>query len=697
MTSPGKTERVFQISSFIRVFLVLAVLLCHFASRDRMAHTMPLIARHIYSENYAIALSLNSGKGFNDLQLTDAPQAQSIKLFLQLERESLSRQEVDTYFKSAYQVGPLPQMVADRILDIRVAALIWKVFGVHWSALFRFYSALSTLVCLLVFFSARRLSGSYWAGLFAALCFTACVVEDWLASWSIRDASPLWFSAIAFFWLICLTDRSQSRSWNLLSISGLGAVSLLGYGWRSDAYFLLPFMLGLLVLWLVQKRRNVPYVALSAVLFLLGAWSTKQLIQYWGSKEIPSISAQGGFHVADYGDSTRSNLFGLENSFEIPRDDRETSELVDFYWHVRNPDKSVPAFLSPGYAVAARDLYVAYLKYNAFNWYREFPNFYLRTIGNAAVPGKYLSTLGDTAFPPWVLEIGERCSLPAAIAFIAAAFPLFLMSRNKIFLIGLYLFSIYYCSIFLLVLPEGKHTAVFVLPIAIVGGLTLHAITRAFRQRDLIKNTLGLSRQPFRMIGLGAVVLISLWSAGFVAFYYYCRAERAEYIENILQLAGRSPMMEASDKQAFSATLSTNMPVQGYLLKIRTGRDPGFLITRHMRVSSGSEDRSFAYATTHSLYPNREQYYYVTLAPAAFLGDSREYRCNVTLEGESELVSSTPVDLHTWKRPAFNTVFYQGESVAGSPKLRANLRSTELLSLDAEQRPESFPEMEVRR
>src|SRR3989442_515062 len=247
-----------------KALLVVGILGIHFLIRDYAARTVPLNARGNYPEDYSVAISLAFGEGFNGLSqlqslpptgllVPEAPQARPIVRFLRWGQDSLSRSELDEYFRTASSPTPPSPLSSTRILELRVAGVLWKIFGVRWSTIFHFYSIVSAFVCLLIFLIARKLSGSYWAGCLAAIIYVVSPQEIKFGIISIRDISPFWFGSIAFFWLVVLTDRTRSAFRNFVSIAGLGGVSLLGYGWRTDALLFPPFIFTALIVWLFQK------------------------------------------------------------------------------------------------------------------------------------------------------------------------------------------------------------------------------------------------------------------------------------------------------------------------------------------------------------------------------------------------------------------------------------------------------------
>jgi hypothetical protein len=95
-------------------------------------------------------------------------------------------------------------LATSRVLDLHVAAWLWRLFGISWPTLFAFYALVSTIANLCVFLIARRLGGSFWAGAIASLGFLASPLERYAATWSFRDTSPLWFAAVGYCLLLQL-------------------------------------------------------------------------------------------------------------------------------------------------------------------------------------------------------------------------------------------------------------------------------------------------------------------------------------------------------------------------------------------------------------------------------------------------------------------------------------------------------------
>jgi hypothetical protein len=149
-----------------------------------------------YPYVYRTSLALLIGRGFSVLRFSDAPESKPVVEFLNGQRDGLSRQELRRFrdgpdsrpvaFPLPESQAPLPHMPpggelatplsplhTTRVLDLYLTALLWKLFGVRWSVLLTACALVSTAVCLLVFFTARRLGRGYWPGLCAAVLYLA--------------------------------------------------------------------------------------------------------------------------------------------------------------------------------------------------------------------------------------------------------------------------------------------------------------------------------------------------------------------------------------------------------------------------------------------------------------------------------------------------------------------------------------------
>ena len=219
--------------------LLVALLIVHLCSRLWLHRTSPLSGVHNFDRVYAVSLSLMAGRGFNDLAVDASPASAPLREFFELRRTHISREEFATYLASEpdstrdskYQ-WYLP-LATTRVADVRLAAILWRIFGIDRHVLATFYSLFSLATCAALFFIARRLTGSGWAGLAASALLTLSPIEGFLNTWSWRDASPMWFTALALAWFVCGFERFRRPAMNLGSYLVLGALTCSG-DWMAD-------------------------------------------------------------------------------------------------------------------------------------------------------------------------------------------------------------------------------------------------------------------------------------------------------------------------------------------------------------------------------------------------------------------------------------------------------------------------------
>ena len=116
------------------------------ATRIYQIRALPLSARHFYPANYSLSLSLVAGHGFQDLPIGDTPAAKPICEFLELQQERLTPDELDRCYREPRPETLDPRflfwdvLATTRVLDVYLAAGLWKCFGISWYALFYFYA-----------------------------------------------------------------------------------------------------------------------------------------------------------------------------------------------------------------------------------------------------------------------------------------------------------------------------------------------------------------------------------------------------------------------------------------------------------------------------------------------------------------------------------------------------------------------------
>ena len=415
---PGPARPAF-IRRTLKLALLAAVLVVHFLSRQYLVPTRPMREGWNYPYVYRTTLAILAGRGFGVFRFSDAPESKPVVEFLSGQRDGLSRQELRRFRDGPdgrpvafplpeaqtalphYPPGgelatPLSPLHSSRVLDLYLTALLWKIFGVRWSVLLTACALVSTAVCLLVFFTARRLGGGFWPGLCAAVLYLASPLENDFAVRALRDISPLWFAALAFACLVCLVERFRSTAANAAALGLTGFACTLGCGWRPDAMLLVPFIAASAAVVVLRRRRGWRYLLAAAGAFLLGAVVPLAAIRVLApaSPQSPLV----GFQMGYYGEYARCNLLGLENAFQVSRDDVDTAETAQ-QWHADHHPHAGPApCYGPAYGAACLGMYGEEVLPNLFQWTWSFPRFYTRALD--ACRNRDLPINGSTYLPP---------------------------------------------------------------------------------------------------------------------------------------------------------------------------------------------------------------------------------------------------------------------------------------------------------
>ncbi|HEY2148937.1 MAG TPA: hypothetical protein VGH32_13430, partial [Pirellulales bacterium] len=278
---------------------------------------------------------------------------------------------------------------SSRILDQYVVAELWQMFGIRWDVVFLFGVTMSTLTCLLIFLIGGRLGGSFWSGLAAAALYSTAPLASYLETWSLRDASPLWFAAAGFWLLFGLIDRTNAPSLKrrLAECGGLGLIATIGVGWRPDVLLTMAFLGASLVVLLASRGLSWRRIAGCAAAYGTSAFLCHAAIGSLTTE--PAVDSQNGFHMAAYADFSRANLLQIENSFQIHRCDRETLFVARQYEHSRDPSAPPLPYIGSRYSTVCRQMFFDELRYNAFWWTVKFPVVYWKALNGLIVPGAF--------------------------------------------------------------------------------------------------------------------------------------------------------------------------------------------------------------------------------------------------------------------------------------------------------------------
>jgi len=631
------------------------------------------LASHVfYGTDYQVALSLNLGLGFRgfDLDNDERPPARAVRNFVEQRRGGLPERVLRRFAPNARSVPP-PPLTSTRILELRLAALLWRAFGTRWDAIFTFYAGLSTLVAGLVFLMARRLAGRL-AGWTALVLFLASPLETFGATTRIRDFSPAWFDTIALAALLGLTSPRGPALRLAAGCFAAGAVSLLGYGWRTDGMLMPVLALAALLARLVAARVSVPTQAGAVGALAAGALGAYLGIGALGGEA--ALSPNIGFHIATYGNATRANLAGVENSFQSLRDDAQT--VIDVSYHAGRP----LLYGTPEYTLACRDTYFTTLRYGLYSWLRAYPAVFFASLGGFGEPGTLQGQSAEalrhdripvlapvyrylldplTALSPALFLVGVVVLLLGSDAWAGALLPAF---------------ALVYGGVLLLVLPEPKHVGPLLPVTAVVAGAGLASLLRWRRGRPF-----GLEsphwRRALRMLG----ALVAAWSVAVAGAYFLSRHERRTYLDEIRRRAQDArPSPGVLGERLFSAAVPPDAvadPV-GYLLTIRAGPQPALVVTHHRR-GRGDEPTQRHYVNRSPLLPSREQTLFVLCLQGGRFGDTRTHVCTARVEGDARIVAAREVGLAGWGRPVFSTVFTDEDAWAGNPRLGPGVVATE--------------------
>ncbi len=668
----------------VKLMLLVALLGVHFSARWKYARTMPLENRHNYERVYSYALSLLSGKGFHFLAVPNTPAAQPVARFLDKQSDRVSDAEFAAFLADPgpadfdADMGAPAKWASSRILDQYVIAGLWRLFGIRWSVVFLLGAALSTLTCLAIVLIARRLSGNDWAGLAAGLLFFASPLAGFLETWSFRDASPLWFEALGFWFLLCVVDRARLSSvWRMLAAgAALGFVAMLGIGWRPDTFLLVLYLAcGMIVLFRI-KRAPTLRIAAAVGAYIAAAWLCHAAVGSLTTE--PAVDSENGFHMACYGDFSRANLLEIENSFAIERCDHETLFLARQRESSRHPEAPPLPYIGQRYSHECRSMFFDEAAYNAYALAASFPAVYWQALGGLAVPDAFethdVADLEASRPAPWRWGFQHLLNplsewLPwLFIAGLIAATAFGPARPQAAIVAGITLLQ---TAALLLVLPEQKHLATMQLPLCVLGGIGLIALLRMLWPGHW-RALLPLSRwRPPSMWFATAAILIAAWGASCLVGYELSLHERRGLIAAIHVATEKGvPAPETiHGGHVFSTSILPNSPDDevGYLLTIHAGANPGRLQCRRIHFP---QDWCWprALETTHVLQPNREQFFFVTCLQGWEFGDPRPYNCSAYLDGDAEITSCRRVDLKHWDRLPVSTVFYDGEDSAGSPR-----------------------------
>lgn len=645
---------------------VAVVLLVHVGIRLRAEQHRPLVGLlGLYPHSYSRSISLVAGFGYERLIIGTDAASQPIKDFLDLKSPTLSVEQLAAYkasipVQTGGDLGNCRQVDVLRSGDLYVAAAVWKVFGISWPALVRFYVAVSALACLAIFAAARRISGSFVVGLTAAALYAFCRFET---TQVIRDANPIWFLAFATYTMVRLGGRQSAFS---LALGGaaLGVAAMIGYGWRPQLLFFAPLFSAAAVVRRFLDGDGMRRVALTATAFLLAAASV-----YFGYRStidpVDTVKFGSGFHVAYFGEQNRAALAGAENDLQICYDDSKVASDVYSYRTANNLEPSV--VYDGEYSASIRTMYFEAARHHVSYWIRSLP-----TSIQAAITGK----LTGDAWNTW--------RTAAFALFLIGLFSVSLHGVDRVALALLLTTMGFYFGIWFGISPERRHWGPFLVPVSIIGGfapLVVQRLAIALR-RDGLHRVVARPQAWYVPAALGICLLV--WCATCLAADQVSAQARADYWQAAQEQCRTA--VEVADSRHSPQRFQVDFPEgstpiqRGYWVEVEAGTEAAELNCRHLRLSSrpieplldwegnprGSElhDRihealwwNTTTQTRHRILPETRQVFFVTCGREPRCGDTRSYSLKIDLSGDAKITAVRECELSAWRRLPMSSVF----------------------------------------
>ncbi len=702
-----------------KILALVLLLLFHLCSRWHANKILPLNQRHIYPKSFACSLSLMGGHGwfyvdyrgknpeagaplreFQELRRwsdggagikSDA--GAPLREFLELRRWSVSWAE----YKAAEDAGLFtpasgsepdgnPRYIElfsiSRILDIRIASIVWYIFGINWKFYFAFYTVVSMLSSLALFLLGWKLGKSYAAGFLSALFYTLSPYEAEHGAWSIRDISPVWFFTFSLLAYFYLTRREDSLARKCGSYILVGVASVLTVGWRADGFLLPPFLLAAESLRFVLEKRPYREAFLLIALFSLGIVAGYGGLRALGPDSPDSSHAGMGFHMAYYGNSNRYNMLHVEDNFEIVRSDEQTMEHVNYLNQGRHYYPHDILVTNPEYPGLCKQLYLESFAYDCYNWVSGFPYELWTSLKTISMQGDVgprsgLRLFGNSFIYAWLIDpINEALPFLFVLCVVAA----FLFSAQWLEISILTGFVVYYGLIFFLVLPELKHIGAFLPPVCVVSGIGLALLARtAYRYRSLALPALrGRTRNLLKTTATIGLV----WGLACLAAYFAALNTRDTYIQQIGALPVKNPLnrllwspnrIEYVENVKPPGEQNEESDRTGLLIRVRGGTDSSMLVCRHF--IEFENNLKLSYMTRHRVEPGLEQRFFVTClnGPIGVI----HYCCTVESTQEGAFSDCQMLDMRNWKGLPFCLVYSDGQHIPGSPALGSTFASVE--------------------
>jgi hypothetical protein len=379
--------------------------------------------------------------------------------------------------------------------------------------------------------------------------------------------------------------------------------------------------------------------------------------------------------MAYYGEHVRCNLLGVENCFQVSRDDLQTCYDAQHYCFAHERNAGPIMFRSPEYGWACFRMYRWVIGHTLYPAVVVFPSFYLdcfRACCLEALPvhGDYYPPRPSP--PAWLPEWGcaalQWLTHYAFWFFVVGALVSVLTGSEPLPAVSLLLFSVYHAAVLFAVLPEHKHAGAMVLSLSVFSAIGAWALTRLVASPSSWRTAWSTLRPRLPITGITVLLLVLGWGMSCACTRWYSTWLREACLRDIQALHG-TPAPEAVKNQAF---FSVRIPADpshsptGYLLQVRAGKNPARVLCRSIRLPHPRVDARML-ETWHDLHSEREQFFFVTCFQGARHGDPRPLICTVAIQGDAEILGCQQLDLTDWKHGPMSTVFYPGQRTPGNP------------------------------
>jgi len=646
--------------SFVyKSLLLLMILIIGLFIRIYHVNEMPLKQKHFYNSNYEPVLYYMLGKGMNKSDARASVNHNKVWQFLNAKVDKLDISVVENVIKENPNIKYFKLNQQYQTFAYYVAAYVWKVFGISWSNLFYFYSFFSMLSGLALFFVVRKVGSSYWAGILTLIIYALAVPDIVGSAWSIRDASPLWFFSFSLFSLFVLIDIYKNRWLNYLSYYLFGIIVMVGIGWRNDVLLFFPIILLYLIISLFIKYKkeqvSTQNIFIFISLFFIGSYSILNLHDAMSSKNQPSF---GFMHIAHYAEHERSKIGMFENNFQNQFSDSMTALQVKNYQEASYPNKEKVIYMKGDYGRYCLELYLIAFKHNFYQWTKSYPNYlYGKFILSDTVSGNYIRTTGI------LQKIWEFFVFIGLIGGILL-FIVGIYRKEIVFFMG---FIFYYSLIYWAILPMSKHIMIIVVPISILGGLSIYFILFSLFNPNYRKKVITLVNKKNILIAIYTfITMICLYLIILGISNYISTKSKSNFISKIELLNKNSlditSKLDSNQNNKLYLDLSKYNQI-GLLVEFEADKEGLMNITNKYVTGSGKIS-----SVTNQYKINNDSSKHILFTVCTKIGNDNIV--NIIFPSYTKIKKVKLLPLDKWNGVWYTTIYNNNKISAGSKSIK---------------------------